>query len=141
MPKPQAEMKSLALKGRYVYICASGVENKPFVMHLDYSAAENKGVRLSVSNMYKEERFDQLSIHIPVKLPENKWTVLCLDTKGYLLKYGCIKDMKETNLLKSITLCANLKVSKIVTSDKLYFYDSFPKELSFKLADRGKWLE
>ncbi len=134
-------MKSLALKGRYIYICAAGIENKPFVLHLDYGFSDRKSVRLSLSNMYKDEGFDQLTIHVPVKLPAEKWAIICVDAKGLFVKYGCIKDVKEPHQLKAATMCANIKLSKIATSDKLYYFDTFPKEISFKSAHRDKWLD
>lgn len=139
VPKPQAEMKTLALKGRYVYMCLCGIDNKPFAIHLEFSLPNSQTVRVSISNMFKEENYDNLTIRVPAKLKDNKWTALCLDSKALLEKHSCIKSLKEATLLKTVTICANIKISKIVTSDKIYDPQSFPKELNFKIMGKENW--
>ena len=139
LPRPQAEMKALALKGRYIYIGISGIDEAPYALHLDYTFSDRKNVRLSLSNMYKEEKFDQLSLHIPLSLQEKIWYIVCLDAKGIFAKYNCIRDIKESISLKAVTICANLKISKITTSDKLYDTKELPRELNFKNAEKDKW--
>eukprot|EP01022_Parablepharisma_sp_SALTPOND_P017801 TRINITY_DN2893_c0_g1_i1.p1 TRINITY_DN2893_c0_g1~~TRINITY_DN2893_c0_g1_i1.p1 ORF type:complete len:1515 (+),score=148.49 TRINITY_DN2893_c0_g1_i1:576-5120(+) len=45
----------------------------------------------------------------------------------------------EGHFLRSLMLCANLKVSRIATADKLYDHNTLPRDLNFKLAKNEKW--
>lgn len=129
----------MALKGRYIYLSLCGLEDKQFTIHLDFSFTESKNVRISLSNIYKEERFTQFSIQVPVILSSKQWNVVCLDTTSYFEKYNCMKMERESHFLKGMMLCANLKVSRIATSDVLYDSYSLPRDINFKLNKADKW--
>lgn len=130
-------MKTLSLKGRYIYLCLCA-SKAPFAAHFEFSFPG--AVRISVSNMFREESYDRMTIHVPLQLGENRWSVVCIDSKGLMKRHGAIKDLQEKTLLKSVTICANMKISKVVTSDKLYDYTTFPKELGFKFVHKDDWL-
>jgi len=130
-------MKTLLLKGRYIYLCLCG-SKAPFAAHFEFNVPG--AVRISLSNMFREETYDRLTIHVPIQFRDNRWAIICLDSKGLMKKHGAIKDVQEKTLLKSLTICANIKVSKVVTSDKLYDYITFPKDLGFKFVHKDEWL-
>lgn len=114
------------------------MEGRQFTVHLDFAFSSSKNVRVSLSNIYREERFDHFSVQVPLTLPKDRWAVVCLDARGYFLKYHCMKE-DEGHFLRSLTLCANLKVSRIATADKLYDANSLPRDLNFKLNKADRW--
>lgn len=133
-------IKTLGLKGRYCYISMCGIDNKSFTIHLDFAFSNSKNVRISISNIYKEEKYDHFSIQIPITLPKEKWFIICLDLKGYFDKYHCMKE-GEFHFLRSVMLCANMKISRIATADKLYNWATLPRDFNFKLNKGDKWEE
>ena len=60
-------------------------------------------------------------------------------------KFGLLP--KNTNIskgyysLKKIEICANQTIRGIYTSDKVYDWNSLPKELGFKVVKGQKWDE
>jgi len=122
------------------------MEDKAFTIHFDFAFTDSKNLRLSISNIYKEEKYNQFSIQVPLTLPKDKWTVVCLDTEGYLNRYRHAKE-NEKHFLRSLTVCANIYVSRIATSDKVFDYESLPRDLNYKLnkgeswEDKYVWLE
>jgi hypothetical protein len=55
------------------------VPGKTFVIHLDYTINEQRNVRVSLSNIYKEfKNMNGNSVQVPLALEADKWSVFLL---------------------------------------------------------------
>jgi hypothetical protein len=113
-------------------------------IHLDYLITSERSVgqrhiRLSISNLFKSDKIPsdtQMQLAIT---PSAKWTVICLDVKKLLEANYSI--FLQTHQLRSLTVCSNVCVKGIYTSDIRYNWKTLPKEMSFKLGKEEVWAE
>ncbi len=109
----------------------------PFSLHFDYGFAERgHNVRVSVSNLFKS--FNQSNgfvIQVPLDLHIERWTVVCLDLVEIFHRSGVFPpsyQIEGAHALKSATLCANIQVKGVYTSDNEYDIVTLPSDLRFK---------
>ena len=101
-------------------------------------------MRLSFSNIYKETTWKNhsFSVQVPLVLPPEKWSVVCLDTKSFFhkfkLEYNLIY-LDQDYVLKQCTFSGNLNVWRLVTADFFYRGEEIPKECNFKVPVGAKW--
>lgn len=141
VPKNKSQVKNLGLTGQYVYLQILEVQEKLFSLHLEYVINNNKTkadepLRISLSNLFKETKLTNSGLQIACHLGE-KWAVVVLDMKGLLTKF--IGPHISTHTLKSVTICSNIFVKGVYTSDNLYDCSNLPREMSFKLTRDQKW--
>lgn len=140
IPKSKGEMKSLALNGKFIYMLIRVPPGKLFSIHFDLLVCNTRTnneepLKISLSNLFKENKL-QNSVQISCKL-STKWTIVCLDIKNVISEYFGEKIvMKET---KMITICANLIVRGVYTSDILYNPKTLPKEMALKAVKIEEW--
>lgn len=79
------------------------------------------------------------SLQIPLKIPNNHWSVVILDLASFLSNYFEIYDEDWT--MSSIKLCANMAVKTVMSSCKLFCLEEFPMEIRFKLNKGESFLE
>lgn len=133
IPKQKSELKTLGLTGKFIYIQLSVDAGKLFSMHLDLivkNAQTNRDetLKVSLSNLFKENKI-QNSLQLTCRIG-GKWTILCVDMRRILSTF--FENKFEYKNLRSLTLCANMKVRGVYTSDILYSPKTLPKEMSFK---------
>jgi WD40 repeat protein len=141
IPRGKGTIRSLGLTGRYVYLQVMAVHNKLFSVHLDFSLHNVKTnseevLRLSVSNLFKSHKLVnalQLSLNLT-----DRWTVVVLDIPALVRTYA--GSHLHSHSLRSLTLCSNLFVRGVYTSDVLYSPNTLPRELSFKCTREQNWL-
>ena len=63
-----SQKQPMALTGRYVYLQLMGIENKPFVIHVDFTLSSGVALRLSVSSMFKTYKQLAHVIQVPCVL-------------------------------------------------------------------------
>jgi WD40 repeat protein len=141
IPRNKGPLKSLALTGRYVYIQFHVPPGKFYAIHLDfilknYKTQAEELLRLSLSNIFKANKYAGNSLQIPCK-PSDKWTVVCVDVQDTLEAY--VGSHLHSHVLRSVTLCSNLFVRGIFTSDILYNCRSLPREMMFKISPSEQW--
>ena len=138
LPSTHSRIKSLGISGRYIYLGLHSIELKNFIIHFDYNFSRSKNCRISLSNRYKEEKYKDGDIRIPLVLPKDKWVIVCLDPMQYFKRYHCMKD--EEYFLRSLMFCDNIKVSRVGVSNNLYDYDSLPRDINFKFIEDWPYL-
>lgn len=137
IPNPTSLQKGLGLTGRYLYLQVKSTAGAPFSLHFDYGFAERgHNVRVSVSNLFKS--FNQSNgfvIQVPLDLHIERWTVVCLDLVEIFHRSGVFPpsyQIEGAHALKSATLCANIQVKGVYTSDNEYDIVTLPSDLRFK---------
>ena len=137
VPNPTSLQKGLGLTGRYLYLQVKSTSGAPFSLHFDYGFAERgHNVRVSVSNLFKS--FNQSNgfvIQVPLDLRLERWTVVCLDLVEIFHRSGVFPpsyQIEGAHALKSATLCANIQIKGVYTSDNEYDIVTLPSDLRFK---------
>jgi len=105
-------------------------------------------VRISLSNLFKGG-FSQANgfvIQAPLDLANDKWTVVCVDIVDLLEKSRMLPasyNLEDgAHSLKSMTLCANVQLRGVYTSDNEYNIVTLPSDLKFKFSfEARKWTE
>jgi len=93
-------------------------------------------VRVSVSNLFKS--FNQSNgfvVQVPIDLRLERWSVVCLDLAEIFHRSGVFPasyQIEGAYALKSATICANIQVKGIYTSDNEYDLVTLPSDLRFK---------
>lgn len=142
IPRNKGTLKSLALTGRYVYIQFNVPSGKFYAIHLDFILKNAKTqaeelLRLSLSNIFKINKYAGNSLQIACK-PGDKWTVACIDMQDTLEAY--LGTHLHSHVLRSVTLCSNLFVRGIFTSDIEYNCRNLPREMMFKITPSEQWM-
>jgi WD repeat-containing protein 90 len=94
------------------------------------------GVRLSVSNLFKS--FNSSSgfvIQVPLDLRLERWTVVVLDIVELMYRsqlFPTSYSLEGAHSLKSMTLCSNVQIRGVYTSDNEYDFVTLPSDLRFK---------
>ena len=140
IPKPKSTLRSLALTGRFIYFELLVPAGKLFALHMDFAFDNRKtgredSLRVSISNIFRGTK-NTSALQISCSLG-NKWTVLCIDVLEMLRKEGL--DHLQNNILKSVTLCANMTVRGVYTSNILYTTRTIPKEMNFRVRQDEDW--
>lgn len=109
----------------------------PFSLHFDFGMAERgHNIRLSVSNLFKG--FNQSNgfvIQVPLDLNHERWTIVCLDILELMSRsnlFPSTYSFEGAHSLKTITLCSNIQVRGVYTSDNEYDFITLPSDLRFK---------
>lgn len=152
IPNPQSLQKSLGLTGRYLYLQVKSTAGAPFSLHFDFAMAERgHNTRLSVSNLFKA--FNQstgFAVQVPLELRPERWTCVCLDIVELMsrsLLFPSSYSLDGAHTLKVITLCANVQIRGVYTSDNEYDFVTLPSDMRFKFPFDNqaqvstKWLE
>eukprot|EP00435_Cladocopium_sp_Y103_P016679 s3382_g4.t1 len=157
---PAGKVKSMGLTGEYVYLLVKPLELKFFLVHLDpgsggvgaarravdwiilvvekdFVVSSGNRLRISLSNLYEEVKIGHHAIQCPCKLPDS-WTVVRLHVPsilalGNLLPHGFV--------LRSLQLCASLRVRGAFTSDRCYSPPDAPRELAPGAANCWQWMD
>jgi hypothetical protein len=93
-------------------------------------------VRVSVSNLFKS--FNQSNgfvVQVPLDLRLERWTVVCIDLPEMFKRSGLFPQQYQVEggyALKSVTLCANIQIKGVYTSDNEYDIVTLPSDLRFK---------
>ena len=96
---------SLGLTGEYIYIQMRTVANRYFSIHLDFNVAERSMLeRISLSNMHKEAKAQSRAILLPLQLPSDKWTTVCLGVPEVLAMFN--RAMPNAHNLRKIQVCS-----------------------------------
>ena len=80
------------------------------------------------------------SLQVPVLETPNKWGFLVIDSKNYLNHLTEIKSTSDF-CLKSVELCANVKIRNMFTSNNLYYPSTLPKEMQLMLLRNENFSE
>jgi hypothetical protein len=113
-------------------------------------ADRGNNVRISVSNLFKN--FNQSSgfvIQVPLDLHADRWTVVCLDISELLARSHIFPgsyNLEGAHSMKGMTLCSNIQIRGVYTSDNEYDFVTLPSDLRFKFpfdapSTQQKWLE
>jgi WD40 repeat protein len=140
IPKPKSSVKSLGLTGKYIYIQFYVPAGRLFSIHLDFifkNAANSREelVRISLSNLFKENKAGATA-QVSVR-PSTRWTILCLDLPSIMGNLYAGKYCEHT--LRSVTVCANIVIRGIYTSDIKYIPKTLPKEMMLRLGKDDRW--
>ena len=140
IPRPKAELKSLSLNGKYVYVIIQVPPGKLFSLHLDLIAVNTRtnleeNLKITLSNLFKENKL-QNSLQVSCKIA-GKWSVICVDLKNLIIEY--FADRLVHKELRSINLCANMTVRGVYTSDIMYSPKTMPKEIALKSPKIEDW--
>lgn len=140
IPKAKSDLKSLGLNGKYIYIQLRVSPGKLFSLHLDLILTNTRTnleepLKLSLSNLFKESKM-QNSLQIACRAG-GKWTVLCVDLRALLAEFFAERMVFKE--LKMVTLCANMHVKGVYTSDILYNPKTLPKEMGLKVMKIEEW--
>ena len=140
IPKAKSDLKSLGLNGKYIYIQLRVSPGKLFSLHLDLILTNTRTnleepLKLSLSNLFKESKM-QNSLQIACRAG-GKWTVLCVDLRALLAEF--FAERMAFKELKMVTLCANMHVKGVYTSDILYNPKTMPKEMGLKVLKIEEW--
>jgi Protein of unknown function (DUF667) len=150
LPHPTSLQKALGLTGRFLYLELKSPAGAPFSLHFDFGLAERgHGLRVSLSNLFKS--FNSSSgfvIQAPLDLHSDRWTVVCVDLLEIFARsklFPASYNLEGSHSLKSMTLCANIQIRGVYTSDNEYDFLTLPSEMRFKFAfdqhSAQKWLE
>lgn len=91
-----------------------------------------QSLNLVFSSLFKEIRLEKGNIlQIPLKIPNNSWTVLVIDAKNYVKEFFQ-EFSAETLRLANVKLCANLLVKTVIISETLYKIDTLPAEFRLR---------
>ena len=135
--------KSLGLLGRYIYISYLIEKDRNCNMHFDFILQDGNTCRLSLSTLFQSvKRSAGNVLQIPLKQTD-LWKILCQDAyrlfeKNYMLPKSNQKR-KHAMELRTITLCSNVFVRGVYTSDNLYNSDNLPRDMDFKRVKGEKW--
>lgn len=146
LPHPTGLQKSLGLTGRYIYIEAMSEAGSPFSIHFDFAMAERShSLRISASNLFKVlNQTSGFVVQVPLDLHPGRWAVACLDVTELLRGlFPAHYSLEGAHTLKSITLCSNVQVRGVYTSDNEYDYVTLPSDMRYKFAfdTATKWHE
>nr|PIL99774.1 putative WD repeat protein 90 [Toxoplasma gondii COUG] len=108
-----------------VYMQIKAMQSRHFVIHLDISTIEKLCVRATFSNMVKEPKVTSRTIQYPCHPSPGVWTMLCINTPTLLGQYTRL--VPKGMVLKSMQICANIKLRGIYTSDILYPQNMLPR--------------
>ncbi len=82
---------------------------------------------------------------MPLELRTDRWSVVVLDISDLLKRsqlFPAHYKIEGAFSLKSITLCANIQVRGVYTSDNLYDNVNLPTDMRFKFSfDINRWEE
>lgn len=140
IPRGKGTIRSLGLTGRYVYLQVLAIPNKLYSVHLDFAMRNvNTGneevLRMTLSNLFKSNK-QANALQLALSLSE-KWTVVVLDIQALVKAYG--GRHLHSHTLRSLTLCSNLFVRGVYTSDLQYTPETLPKEMAFKCTREQNW--
>ena len=117
------------------------VDGKNCVMHLDYIVNETRLTKVSLSTIYKEfKNVNGSSLQIPLTIPPNKWTVVCINI-AMLLEGNKIflSSQNQAFYLRSFQICSTVNVRGVYTSDIAYQVHSLHKDMQFKIPKDQDW--
>lgn len=144
LPSKKSSTKTLGLTGEYIYLQLKALGMKFFLVHLDFTVAAMGSLRVTLSNIYTDMRATHHSVQCPCHLPNNRWSVVCVQVP-IVLAHCAARLPPHAFALKSVQLCASLLVRNIYTSDIRYTPDSMPREMVFsqqsKFKDRHSWVD
>lgn len=115
--------RELGLTGQYVYIQLRTYADKYFVIHIDIATTQGLSVRLSCSNLHKEIEVskDGRVLKVPCSFLSTRWSLLSLHIPSLLEECHLSSAYRwEYKHIKNITICSNVCVRAIVTSDIRY---------------------
>lgn len=112
-------------------------------------AERGNNVRVSVSNLFKGfQQTNGFVVQVPLELHQERWTVVCIDLPDLFSRsamFPASYNLEGAHQLKSMTLCANLQVRGVYTSDNEYDHVTLPNDLRFKFPFENqvatKWPE
>jgi len=140
LPGPRSTLKSLGLTGEYIYLQLKAVGGKFLLVHLDFIVATTSSFRISLSNMYTEEKVSYHSLQVPLVL--SGWAVVCLHVPSALAL--CRRLPTHAFVLRSVQLCASIVVRNVFTSDNRYTLDTLPRDMRMDLqqgcGDSCAWI-
>lgn len=142
IPRPKTSLRSLGLTGRFLYFQLLIPAGKLFALHLDFSfdntkTRQEENLRLSVSNIFRGAKTAS-ALQVPCTLG-SRWTVLCLDVREIMRVEGLEHLQNQT--LKGLTLCANMTVRGVYTSNIQYTPKTLPKEMTLRLKADEEWAD
>lgn len=148
LPHPSSLQKSLGLTGRFLYLQMKSTSSaNPFTLHFDLQIADRShGLRISVSNLFKTfGTSNGFVVQVPLELKSDRWSCIILDLEELIKRSALFPptyQVEGCHTLKSMTLCANLQIRGVYTSDNLYEVETLPSDMRFKFAfDISKWKE
>lgn len=118
-----------------------GIEGKQFSFHLEFVINDKNVIRISFSNIFKEQKScSGTSIQIPLTL-EPVWTILHIQGFNILHDAGIFSSSSTDKkfFLRSVQMCSNIWIKGIYTSDIAYNVQSFPKEVHLKSKSKEQW--
>ena len=117
------------------------VDGKNCVMHLDYIVNETRLTKVSLSTIYKEfKNVNGSSLQIPLTIPPNKWTVVCVNIAKLLEDNKIfLAGQNQTFYLRSFQICSTVNVRGVYTSDIAYQVHSLHKDMQFKIPKDQDW--
>lgn len=92
--------------------------------------SDGKIYELHFSNLYKLFKIKEYQLQIPLRIFNNKWSVIAIDLVAFL-SCSKINNLSEF-ALHTFKINANILIKNIVCSNTLFEIDSFPTELRFK---------
>ena len=133
--------KALGLTGKFIYLMVQAVDGKNCVMHLDYMVNETRLTKVSLSTIYKEfKNINGSSLQIPLDIPPNKWTVVCINIAKLLEDNKIfLPGQNQVFYLRSFQICSTVNVRGVYTSDIAYQVHSLHKDMQFKIPKDQDW--
>ena len=102
--------------GEYVYIQMRNIAGRHFTIHLDFDVAERSIMeRISLGNMYKEPKANARSMLVPLQIPMDTWTTVCVCVPEILAMFK--RAMPNAHNLRKLQVCASCVVRNIFTSE------------------------
>ena len=133
----KGEVRSLRLSERYLYLQLCKIKGRQCTMHFDLTTHRQVTINVSVSTIYKEVKVSNHSINMPLAMSD-KWTILCLDFVEILDRYFPNEVLRY---IKRITLCSNMLVCGIFTSDTRFNYSDVPRQIALLRRNGKRWLD
>lgn len=142
IPRPKSSLRSLDLTGRFLYFQLLVPAGKLFALHLDFTfdntkTRQEETMRISISNIFRGAKASS-ALQVPCTLG-TRWTVLCLDLMEMLRTEGL--EYLQNHALRGVTICANMTIRGVYTSNILYTPKTLPKEMTLKLKADEEWTE
>ena len=139
---PKSDSASLNLSGQYLYLEISAVKSKNFKMYLEVNTTNKFTLRFSISNMHKKTAVRGYTSLVPFNVSNRRWMVLAIDIPAMIATHGP-QGFDESHYLciKSLQICAQMKVRHLFSSSNLYDSKSVPKELALPVSKSQKWEE
>eukprot|EP01062_Namystynia_karyoxenos_P032793 TRINITY_DN2415_c0_g1_i1.p1 TRINITY_DN2415_c0_g1~~TRINITY_DN2415_c0_g1_i1.p1 ORF type:complete len:1836 (+),score=432.42 TRINITY_DN2415_c0_g1_i1:272-5779(+) len=132
---------SLQLTGRFAYvICKVSAPQrgekpqKHFVFHIEVATGQGPIVRISVSNLFREERATATQLQLPFT-GSPRWTVVAIDLPAVLAKHFPTRPYRH---VRGAQFCSHMAVRALLTSDLLYTPATLPVECALPQPEGGR---